>query len=393
MTEEVFIVSAKRTAMGSFMGSLSTSPAPLLGAEVIKAVLNQASTELLDIDEVILGQVISGGSGQNPARQAAINAGLSINIPAMTINKVCGSGLKAVALAAAAIKAGDSHLVLAGGQENMSLGMHGAYVRAGNKFGDLKLMDFTMYDGLTDIFSSVPMGITAENIARQFNITREMQDDFALKSQMKAAKAQKEDKFKDEIIPIKVKKKKEEIIIDQDESIRADSTPEGLANLRPAFELNGTVTAGNSSTINDGAACLLIASSTAVKKYNLTPIAKIISYASCGVQPSIMGTGPVPASNKALDIAGWKVEDLDLIEANEAFAAQAQYVNQQMKWDTNIVNVNGGAIALGHPIGASGARILVTLLHEMRRSKAKKVLATLCIGGGMGIAMCLENRS
>jgi acetyl-CoA C-acetyltransferase len=389
--KEVYITHAKRTAVGTFLGSLSGIAAPHLGAEVVKAILKESKIQGEAIDRVIMGQVISGGSGQNPARQTLIHAGLPIEVPGMTINKVCGSGLKAVALAANSIRAGESELILAGGQENMSLGMHGGNFRAGTKFGDLKLTDFMMYDGLTDVFSNSLMGITAENIAKKFAITREVQDQFALNSQLKAAKAQKEGKFKDEIVAIKVQRKKEEFIFDQDEGIRPDSTLEILAKLRPAFDPQGSVTAGNSSAINDGAACFLIASESALKKYNLEPIARVISYASAGVDPQIMGTGPVPASNKALAIAGWKVEDLNLIEANEAFAAQAQYVNQEMKWDTDIVNVNGGAIALGHPIGASGARILVTLLHEMkRRPTVKKSLATLCIGGGMGIAMCLE---
>lgn len=389
--KEVYITHAKRTAVGSFMGSLSTISAPHLGAEVIKAILGESKVPADSIDQVILGQVISGGSGQNPARQTLIHSGLPIQVPGMTINKVCGSGLKAVALAVSSIRAGEAELILAGGQENMSLGMHGGNFRAGTKFGDMKLTDFMMYDGLTDAFSGSLMGITAENIAKKFAITREVQDKFALNSQLKAARAQKEGKFKDEIVPIKIQRKKEEFIFDQDEGIRPDSTLEILSKLRPAFDPGGSVTAGNSSAINDGAACFLVASASAVKKYNLQPIARIVSHASVGVDPKVMGTGPVPASIKALAIAGWRVEDLSLVEANEAFAAQAQYVNQEMKWDTDIVNVNGGAIALGHPIGASGARILVTLLHEMkRRSVVKKALATLCIGGGMGIAMCLE---
>ena len=315
---------------------------------------------------------------------------MPVELPAMTINKVCGSGLKAVALAASAIKAGEGDLIIAGGQENMSLAMHGSYLRGGSKFGDAKLIDFMMYDGLTDVFSGEMMGITAENIASQFKISREDQDKFALASQIKASKAQQSGKFKDEIVPIKVKIKKEDIVFASDEGIRENSTLEGLAKLRPAFKADGSVTAGNSSTINDGAAGLLVASAAAVKKYNLQPLARIVSYAQSGVEPSIMGTGPVPASKKALAKAGWKPEDLDIIEANEAFAAQAEYVNRQMRWDVNKVNINGGAIALGHPIGASGARLLVTLLHEMKRSKTKKGLVTLCIGGGMGIAMCLE---
>lgn len=388
--KEVYITHARRTAVGSFLGGISEMSAPLIGSEVVKAILAESRLDPKLFDEIILGQVITGGSGQNPARQTLIHAGMPIELPATTINKVCGSGLKAVALAANSIRAGQADLILAGGQENMSLSMHGGYLRGGSKFGDIKLTDFMMYDGLTDAFSGQMMGITAENISEKFNISREAQDQLALSSQLKASKAQISGKFKNEIIPIQIHKKKESFIFDQDEGIRGNSNMEGLAKLKPAFKTNGTVTAGNSSTINDGAACVLVASEEAVKKHKLVPIAKIVSYASCGVDPSIMGTGPVPASKLALEKAGWNVEDLDLIEANEAFAAQAEYVNQKMKWDISKVNINGGAIAIGHPIGASGARILVTLLHEMRRSAAKKALATLCIGGGMGIAMCLE---
>ena len=387
---EVFITHAKRTAVGSFLGSLSQIPAPALGASVIKAILNESKVDNKLISEVILGQVITGGSGQNPARQAAIKAGMDTSVPAVTINKVCGSGLKAVSLAANAIACKQADLIIAGGQENMSLGMHGTYIRGGKKFGDEKLIDFMMYDGLTDVFSGVAMGITAENIAKKFNISREMQDEFAVKSQAKAAAAQKTGRFKNEIVPIEVQIKKETKIFDYDEGIRGDSSLEVLSKLRPAFDPAGTVTAGNASTINDGAAAVLVASGEAVKKYNLNPIARIVSTGVCGVDPSIMGTGPVPASKLALARAGWTVDDLDLVEANEAFAVQACYVNEQMKWDTSKVNVNGGAVAIGHPIGASGARVLVTLLHEMQKTSAKKALATLCIGGGMGIAMCFE---
>ena len=387
---EVFITHAKRTAVGSFLGSLSQIPAPALGASVIKAILNESKVDNKLISEVILGQVITGGSGQNPARQAAIKAGMDTSVPAVTINKVCGSGLKAVSLAANAIACKQADLIIAGGQENMSLGMHGTYIRGGKKFGDEKLIDFMMYDGLTDVFSGVAMGITAENIAKKFNISREMQDEFAVKSQAKAAAAQKTGRFKNEIVPIEVQIKKETKIFDYDEGVRGDSSLEVLSKLRPAFDPAGTVTAGNASTINDGAAAVLVASGEVVKKYNLNPIARIVSTGMCGVDPSIMGTGPVPAAKLALARAGWGVDDLDLIEANEAFAVQACYVNEQMKWDTSKVNVNGGAVAIGHPIGASGARVLVTLLHEMQKISAKKALATLCIGGGMGIAMCFE---
>ena len=388
--KEVFITHAKRTAVGSFLGSLSQIPAPTLGASVIKAILDDSKVDNKLISEVILGQVITGGSGQNPARQAAIKAGMDTSVPAVTINKVCGSGLKAVSIAANAIACKQADLIIAGGQENMSLGMHGTYIRSGRKFGDEKLIDFMMYDGLTDVFSGVAMGITAENIAKKFNISREMQDEFAVKSQAKAAAAQKNGRFKNEIVPIEVQLKKETKIFDYDEGVRGDSSLEVLSKLRPAFDPVGTVTAGNASTINDGAAAVLVASEEAVKKYNLNPIARIVSTGMCGVDPSIMGTGPVPAAKLALARAGWSVDDLDLIEANEAFAVQACYVNEQMKWDTSKVNVNGGAVAIGHPIGASGARVLVTLLHEMQKISAKKALATLCIGGGMGIAMCFE---
>ena len=387
--KEVFITHAKRTAVGSFLGSLSQIPAPIIGAAVIKAILSESKIESRLINEVILGQVITGGSGQNPARQAIIKAGMDISVPALTINKVCGSGLKAVSIAANAIAIGEADLIIAGGQENMSLGMHGAYIRGGKKFGDEKLLDLMMYDGLTDVFSGVMMGITAENIAKKFNISREMQDEFAVNSQLKASLAEANGYFKEEILPV-YEMNSEKILLDRDEHVRKETTLEILSELPPAFKKHGTVTAGNSSSINDGAAAVLIASGAAVKKYNLEPIARIISSGMCGVDPQIMGTGPVPASKLALARAGWTIDDLDLIEANEAFAAQGCYVNEQMKWDVNKVNVNGGSVAIGHPIGASGARILVTLLHEMRKTSVKKALATLCIGGGMGIAMCFE---
>lgn len=388
--EEVYITHAKRTAIGKFLGGLSSVPAYILGSEIIKTIVQDSKIDPLAIDEVILGQVLTGGAGQNPARQTLLQAGLPIGLPAMTINKVCGSGLKAVALAVSAIKAGDAEVIIAGGQENMSLSMHAHYFRSGVKVGDAELIDMMLRDGLTDAFSGEMMGITAENIAEQFSITREFQDKLAFASHMKAAHAQKNGKFKEEIVPIEVLGRKEKKIFDHDEGIRGDTTIEVLSGLKPAFKKDGSVTAGNSSTINDGAAAVLVASAAAVKKYNLIPIARIASYSQVGVEPSIMGTGPAFASKKALERAGWKASDLDLIEANEAFAAQAEYVNRQMQWDISKVNVNGGAIALGHPIGASGARILVTLLHEMQRIKAKKALATLCIGGGMGISMCLE---
>ncbi|XVN42394.1 MAG: acetyl-CoA C-acetyltransferase [Candidatus Rickettsia vulgarisii] len=387
----VYVAYAKRTAVGSLLGSLESMPATKLGATLIESIIKDSKLDPSVIDEVIMGQVLIGGVGQNPARQALITAGLPKEVPALTINKVCGSGLKAISLAANSIIAGESDIIIAGGQENMSLAMHAAYIRAGHKFGDIKMMDLMQYDGLTDVFSNVPMGITAENIAKQFNITREMQDEFALQSHLKASKAQLEGYFKNEILPIKIKSKKETVIFDKDEGVRPNSSLEALAKLRPAFEKEGTVTAGNASSINDGAACVMVVSEEALKKYNLQPLARIISYASAGVDPNIMGTGPVPASQKALAKAGWKAQDLDVIEANEAFAAQAVYVNQQMGWDINKVNMNGGAVALGHPIGASGSRVFVTLIHQMQRISAKKGLVTLCIGGGLGIAMCVES--
>lgn len=386
----VYITHAKRTAIGTLLGSLSPVPAYKLGAAVIKLILNESGIDPKNIDEVILGHVITGGMGQNPARQALREAGIPKEIPAFTVNKVCGSGLKSVILAAQAIALGEHKLIIAGGQENMSLGLHGTYIRAGHKYGDNKMIDLTQYDGLTDAFSKEAMGITAENIAKLFNITREMQDEYALLSHQKAAIASTEGKFKEEIVALELTLKKQNIVFDQDEGIRPDTSLELLARLRPAFKADGTVTAGNASSINDGAACLLIASEEAVKEYNLTPLVRIISYASAGVDPQIMGIGPIPASKKALSLANWEHEELDLIELNEAFAAQAIYVNQQMKWDINKVNVNGGAIALGHPIGASGGRVLVSLIHEMKRRKAKKGLASMCIGGGMGIAVCVE---
>jgi acetyl-CoA C-acetyltransferase len=387
---EVYITHAKRTAIGSFMGGLSTVPAIKLGEHILRSLILESGLNPSMISEVIMGHVLTGALGQNPARQAAINAGIQKEIPATTINKVCGSGLKAIALGAQAIMAGDSEIILAGGQENMSLSGHASYIRAGVRMGSSNMTDMMLYDGLTDAFSNIAMGITAENVANKFTITRTQQDELSYNSHRKAAAAESAGKFKNEILPIEVKSRKGTLIIDKDEFIKPDTSIEILSNLKPAFDPNGSVTAGNASGINDGAAAVIVASGEAVKKYNLTPIARIASYASVGVDPSIMGTGPVPASKKALLKAGWNISDLDLIEANEAFAAQACYVNQEMGWDISKVNVNGGAIALGHPIGASGARIMVTLLHEMQRAKAKKALATLCIGGGMGIAMCVE---
>jgi acetyl-CoA C-acetyltransferase len=386
MAQDIYIVQAKRTAIGSFLGSLSTISAADLGALVIKEILSTTGLQPDLVSQVIMGQILTGGAGQNPARQASIRAAIPITVPAFTINKVCGSGLQAVMLAASSIKAGDSEIIIAGGQENMSLAMHASYLRTVHKFGDKKMVDLMMQDGLTDAFSNVAMGITAENIAKKFDITREAQDQFAFKSQQKAKLALENDRFKDEIVAVSVK----DTLFATDESVRLDASLEKMQKLKPAFLEDGSVTAANSSTINDGAAALLIVSADIAKRYNLEPLARIVSYASCGVDPSIMGTGPVPASKLALEKAGWGGHELDLIEANEAFAAQAIYVNQEMGWDADKVNVNGGAIALGHPIGASGARILVTLIHEMRKKAAKRGLATLCIGGGMGVAMCIE---
>ena len=391
MTKPVYITHAKRTAFGSFMGSLSTTAAPMLAAHLIKDILQNSKIDPALVNEIILGQVITGGSGQNPARQTLIHAGIPKEVPGYTINKVCGSGLKSVALAANSIMIGDNEIVIAGGQENMSLGMHGSYIRAGAKFGDIKMVDLMQYDGLTDVFSGVFMGITAENISKQFNISRQEQDEFALSSHKKAAKTQLAGIFKDEILPIEVTIKKTTSLFEHDETVRPDTSLEILSKLRPAFDKNGVVTAGNASSINDGAACLMVVSEEALKKHNLMPLARIVSYASAGVDPSIMGTAPVPASQKALSKAGWSVNDLEVIEVNEAFAAQSIYVNREMKWDMDKVNINGGAIAIGHPIGASGGRVLITLIHSLRRAKAKKGLVTLCIGGGMGMAMCVES--
>jgi acetyl-CoA C-acetyltransferase len=388
--KEIYITHARRTAVGNFMGGLSTLSASKLGEVVFRALLEDSKLDPALISEVIMGQVLTGGSGQNPARQTLINSGLPNTTPAFTINKVCGSGLKAVALAAQSILCGDSDIAIAGGQENMSMAQHAMLIRPGIRMGNATMVDMMMYDGLTDVFSNQPMGTTAENVAKQFAITREMQDELSYNSQMKAAAAQGYGKFAQEIVPVEVQLKKETVIIDKDEFIKPNTTMEGLAKLLPAFDKEGAVTAGNSSGINDGAAAVIVASGDAMKLYGLTPIARIVCSSSAGVDPSIMGIGPIPASRKALEKAGWSVDDLDLVEVNEAFAAQSLYVHQQMGWDLDKVNVNGGAIAIGHPIGASGARVLVTLLHEMQRRKARKALATLCIGGGMGIAMCLE---
>ena len=386
----VVIASAARTAVGSFNGSFAKTPAHELGATAIAAVLERAGVEAGEVSETILGQVLTAGQGQNPARQAHIAAGLPIEASAWGINQVCGSGLRAVALGAQHIQLGDAGIVVAGGQESMSLSPHVAHLRAGQKMGDLGMVDSMIRDGLWDAFNGYHMGQTAENVAKQWQIGREAQDEFALASQNKAEAAQKAGKFDDEVTPFVVKTRKGDIVVDKDEYIRHGATIENMQKLRPAFDREGSVTAGNASGLNDGAAMTLLMSAEEAEKRGLAPMARIASYATAGVDPKVMGTGPIPASRAALAKAGWKVEDLDLVEANEAFAAQACAVNKDMGWDPAIVNVNGGAIAIGHPIGASGCRVLNTLLFEMQRRDAKKGLATLCIGGGMGVAMCIE---
>jgi acetyl-CoA C-acetyltransferase len=392
MTENVVIVSAARTAIGNFSGSLAKIPAHILGARVIAGVLEKAGIKPEQVDEVIFGHVLTAGTGQNPARQAAIEAGLPHEVPCMTINKVCGSGLKTVHLAAQAIKCGDAEIIIAGGQENMSLAPHVLQKsRIGVKMGDWTMQDSMIVDGLWDAFNNYHMGITAENVAREYDISREAQDEFAASTQQKVESAQNEGKFNDEIIPIEIPQRKgDPVIFDKDEFPRAGVTAESLAKMRPAFNKEGTVTAANASGINDGAAAVVVMSESKAKELGLEPMATIKAYSSAGVDPAIMGTGPIPASKKCLEKAGWSVDDLDLIEANEAFAAQAISVNKGVGWDLSKVNVNGGAIALGHPIGASGCRILVTLLHEMKRRNATKGLATLCIGGGQGVALAVE---
>ena len=386
----VVIVSAARTAVGSFNGSFANTPAHELGAAMIEAVVARAGVDKAEVSETILGQVLTAGQGQNPARQAHIRAGLPQEASAWSLNQVCGSGLRAVALAAQHIQLGDASIVVAGGQESMSLSPHVAHLRAGTKMGDMKFIDSMIKDGLWDAFNGYHMGQTAENVANQWQISREMQDEFAVASQNKAEAAQKAGKFKDEIIPFLIKTRKGDITVDSDEYIRAGATIDAMTKLKPAFTKDGSVTAGNASGLNDGAAGVLLMSAEEAEKRGLKPLARIASYATAGLDPSIMGVGPIFASRKALAKAGWKAADLDLVEANEAFAAQACAVNKDMGWDPSIVNVNGGAIAIGHPIGASGARILNTLLFEMQRRGAGKGLATLCIGGGMGVAMCIE---
>ena len=386
----VVIASAARTAVGSFGGSFANTPAHDLGAAVLEALVERAGIDKADVSETILGQVLTAGQGQNPARQAHVNAGLPIESAAWGLNQVCGSGLRAVALGAQHIQLGDASIVCAGGQENMTLSPHVAHLRAGQKMGDMKYIDSMIRDGLWDAFNGYHMGQTAENVAEQWQISRVMQDEFALASQNKAEAAQKAGRFDDEVIPFTLKTRKGDIVVDKDEYIRHGATIEAMQKLRPAFTKDGSVTAANASGLNDGAAGVLLMSDAEAEKRGINPLARIASFATVGLDPSIMGVGPIYASRKALDKAGWSVSDLDLVEANEAFAAQACAVNKDMGWDPEIVNVNGGAIAIGHPIGASGARILNTLLFEMKRRDAKKGLATLCIGGGMGVAMCLE---
>ena len=388
---EVVIAGAARTPVGAFNGSLSSVAASYLGEVAIRAALERAKTEAGEVDEVVMGQILTAATGQNPARQAAIGAGIPVERTAYGINQLCGSGLRTVALGYQAIALGDADVMVCGGQESMSQAPHAQYLRAGQRMGDLSLVDTMIKDGLWDAFNGYHMGNTAENVAEKFQITRDEQDAFALASQQKAGAAMAAGRFKDEIVPVTIKSRKGETVVDTDEHPKPDTTAETLAKLRPAFIRDGgTVTAGNASGINDGAAALVLMSAANASKRGVTPLARIVSWATAGVDPAIMGTGPIPASQRALEKAGWAKEDLDLIEANEAFAAQACAVNKGLAWDTSKVNVNGGAIALGHPIGASGARVLVTLLHEMQKRDAKKGLATLCIGGGMGVAMCVE---
>jgi acetyl-CoA C-acetyltransferase len=390
MNDDIVIVSAARTPVGAFNGVFASLPAHELGKVAIKAALERAGIEGAQVSEVIMGQILSAGQGQNPARQASIAAGIPVETPAWGVNQLCGSGLRTVALGYQAILNGDSEIVVAGGQESMSMAPHCAHLRNGVKMGNFDMVDTMIKDGLWDAFNGYHMGNTAENVAQKYQITRQHQDEFAVASQNKAEAAQKAGKFKDEIAPVTVKTRKGDVVTDADEYPRHGTTLETVGKLRAAFTKDGTVTAGNASGINDGAAAVVLMKASEAAKRGKTPLARIVSWAHAGVDPAIMGTGPIPASRAALRKAGWKIEDLDLIEANEAFAAQACAVNKDLGWDTGRVNVNGGAIALGHPIGASGARVLVTLLHEMQRRNAKKGLATLCIGGGMGIAMCVE---
>ncbi|MGD9478877.1 acetyl-CoA C-acetyltransferase [Shinella sp. G-2] len=390
-TPSIVIASAGRTAVGSFNGAFANTPAHELGATVISAVLERAGVAAGEVNEVILGQVLPAGEGQNPARQAAMKAGLPQEATAWGLNQLCGSGLRAVALGMQQIATGDASIIVAGGMESMSMAPHCAHLRGGVKMGDFKMLDTMIKDGLTDAFYGYHMGTTAENVAKQWQLSRDEQDAFAVASQNKAEAAQKEGRFKDEIVPFIVKGRKGDVTVDADEYIRHGATLDSMAKLRPAFDKEGTVTAGNASGINDGAAAALLMSEAEASRRGIQPLARIVSWATAGVDPKIMGTGPIPASRKALERAGWKIGDLDLVEANEAFAAQACAVNKDLGWDPSIVNVNGGAIAIGHPIGASGARILNTLVFEMKRRGARKGLATLCIGGGMGVALCVES--
>src|SRR5690606_5619935 len=393
MSASIVVASAARTAVGSFNGAFASTPAHDLGAAVIRELLARAGVEPGEVDEVILGQVLTAAQGQNPARQASVNAGLPRETTAWGLNQVCGSGLRAIALGMQQIATGDAKVIVAGGQESMSLSPHAQHLRAGVKMGDLKLIDTMIKDGLWDAFNGYHMGTTAENVARQFQISRDDQDQFALASQNKAEAAQKAGRFKDEIVAFTVKGRKGDTVVADDEYIRLGATIEAMPKLKPAFDQEGTVTAGNASGINDGAAGALLMTEAEAARRGLTPLVRIASWATAGVDPTIMGTGPIPASRRALEKAGWSVTDLDLVEANEAFAAQACAVNKDMGWNPEIVNVNGGAIAIGHPIGASGARIFNTLVFEMKRRGARKGLATLCIGGGMGVAMCVEGMS
>lgn len=387
---DIVITAAKRTAVGSFLGAFANTPAHELGRIAIEAALAQAGVEAGEVDEVILGQVLTAGQGQNPARQAAINAGIPNDKTAIGVNQLCGSGLRAVALAAQAIRLGDARIMIAGGQENMSMAPHAQNLRGGIKMGNTSLVDTMIHDGLTDAFNAYHMGMTAENLAEKYQITREAQDVFAVASQNKAEAARAAGRFADEITPVTIKGRKGDTIVDQDEYIRTGATIEAMQSLKPAFKKDGSVTAANASGINDGAAALVLMSADDAAKRGAPVLGRIASWATCGVDPAIMGIGPAPASRIALEKAGWKLDDLDLIEANEAFAAQALSVGKELGWNPEKVNVNGGAIAIGHPIGASGARVLTTLLYEMGRRNAKKGLATLCIGGGMGIALCIE---
>jgi acetyl-CoA C-acetyltransferase len=387
---DIVIASAARTPVGSFNGAFATLPAHELGAVAVKGALERAGVAPEEVQEVILGQILTAAQGQNPARQAAIRAGLPKEATAWGLNQLCGSGLRAVAIGMQQIATGDAEIIVAGGQESMSMAPHAAHLRGGVKMGDYAMVDTMLKDGLIDAFNGYHMGITAENVARQWQITRGEQDEFAVKSQNKAEAAQKAGRFKDEIVPVTVKTRKGDVVVDQDEYIRHGATLDGVAKLRPAFDKEGTVTAANASGINDGAAAVVLMTAENAEKRGIAPLARIVSWATAGVDPAIMGSGPIPSSRRALEKAGWKADDLDLVEANEAFAAQACAVNKDLGWNTDIVNVNGGAIAIGHPVGASGARVLNTLLFEMKRRGAKKGLATLCIGGGMGIAMCVE---